>query len=214
MTALTEQRCPQSPDPLISIVPGEFSIIEKGDSLQDQCAYISKDNKVVLNSTPRKLISKDAELTLVATPRANIVEIQVRCPTKEKHAEESWVLYDERRCYLLDLNLQLGHDVVDQRTIYTWKDPENEGIWFNFVCDDTVNGDEMDAFDEIACRSIYMQTHDKLPPPNEQASAFAGLIPDYSDQRPLFMKLDPKLGGFNAYLQDVSHACKELCLVM
>lgn len=171
----------EEPKPLVSLSPGEFWIVRDSSSPKGL----------------RELIFKQAELTLNATTRKDIVTIGIKDLNNEKEDENEEqsvdsLLDDDNKEYLVHPVLQLGYNSVNGHIVIIWKDLETDGDKFEFVCSSDVTGKSLDAFDETAAKSLYMQTHDKLPPSSQWAEAFSNLFTSYSaDGEPDASNPDP-----------------------
>lgn len=153
--------------PLVSLSPGEFWIVRGRTTPKG----------------PRELIYIDAELTLNLTTRKNFVQIRVHDLNNEKEGDDvDELLRDEDKSFLVHPGLQLGYYTVDNRVAIAWKDLEEDGDRFEFLCAPNVTSDALDAFDRIAAESLYLQTHDALPPKDKQEEEYAKLMHDYAKE--------------------------------
>ena len=152
--------------PLASLSPGEFWIFRSPSSPKGQ----------------RELIFTNAELTLNSTTRDNFVQIQIADLNGEKSQDDTeFPLDKEDNSYLVHPGLELGYSVVDDKVVIAWKDLESEGDTFEFICSSSVTSESLETFDTVACESLYLQSHEKLPSKDKREEAFAALMKDYSE---------------------------------
>lgn len=152
--------------PLASVSPGELWIVRDAASPKG----------------PKELIFQRAELSLNSTTRKDVVTLEVADLNNEKDDDDDAGLADEDREYLVHPDLKLGYSEADKRVVIVWRDLETDGDRFEFVCGPEVTPKSLDAFDTLASKSLYMQTHDTLPPAAEEEKEFADLLINYSEK--------------------------------
>lgn len=163
---------PNAEKVIVTISPGELSIVRPEDSPKGR----------------RELIYKDAEISLVKTTREFFVNIQVQDLNNDKTSkgeDEGEIVDLESEAdttYLVHPEIKLGYYLKNGRVAITWRDLTGEnGEQFEFLCAESVSKDTLDKFDRAACEAQYGQKYGKKAPADAPESLFDEFTTEYDN---------------------------------
>lgn len=175
---------PNAEKVIVTVSPGELSIVRPEDSPKGR----------------RELIYKDAEISLVKTTREFFVNIKVQDLNNDKTSkgeDEGEIVdleSDADTTYLVHPDIKLGYYLKNGRVAITWRDLTGEnGEQFEFLCAESVSKDSLDKFDRAACEAQYGQKYGKRAPANAPESFFDEFNTEYDNHG--LVKIDESAVG-------------------
>lgn len=166
---------------LVTLSPGEFSIVRREDSPKGR----------------RELIFKEAEVSLVSTTREYFPQIKIADLKKLDEIADSDPIEppdaleldkEDENTFLVHSDLKLGYYLANGRVAIAWQDFESEGDRFEFLCSASVTKEALDRFDRLACEAQYGQKYGMLPPSGAPESVFEEFTFDYETNQPSTIK--------------------------